>query len=145
MLSNLGEQVTIKIVITKNKRSFFSGIPSWALALYAMLIITIGLILLFKSWIEVNHLDVLIAYNMWGLLNAVCCLFIVMKNPKSVWSVTLIINSVLIIIALRKIIGRKYTDFNDWHFICVVLVLSIIASIIGAWIGRRTATVLSQV
>jgi CDP-diglyceride synthetase len=129
---------------TNNRRSFFSGIPSWASALLAMIIITIVLFILAERWSEEISSGDSIAYILLGVLHAVCCFLIVRKDPKSIWYVPLIINAALIIFAFLELIGEKEWLFKDWLFICGIWVLSIIASIIGRWIGRRTATVLSQ-
>jgi CDP-diglyceride synthetase len=74
-----------------------------------------------------------IAFIIWGLVNAICCFFIVKQNPKSIWYVPLIINAYFILPAVFE-----DNSWKDWLFLCGTLVLSIIASIIGARIGKRT-------
>ena len=74
----------------------------------------------------------LIAYY---IVLAVSCFLIVKKNPKSFWFVPLVCNALTIVGAI--------TDSSFWKdkelivVFCSALVLSIIASIIGALVGRR--------
>ena len=115
------------------RKSFLAGIPSWALALIAMFIIFIVLMVIGESIkIETIAAQVLV-YNIWGIVNAVCCFFIVRQNSKSVWYVPLIINVIFIIPAFVEPM-----KLFDWICICGILVLSFIGSIIGASMGRKT-------
>jgi hypothetical protein len=67
-----------------------------------------------------------------GIVNAICCFFIVKKNPISIWYVPLIINVIYIISAVVESMKT-----SAWVAICGILALSLIASIIGARMGRR--------
>jgi hypothetical protein len=116
------------------RKSFLAGIPSWALALIAMVIIFLVLMVIGESIkTETIAAEVLI-YIIWGIVNAVCCFFIVRQNSKSVWYVPLIINVIFIIPAFVESMKT-----SDWIAICGILALSLIASIIGARMGRRKA------
>ena len=78
-------------------KSFLAGIPSWALALIAMFIIFMVLMVIGESIkTEIIAAEVLV-YIIWGIVNVVCCFFIVRQNSKSVWYVPLIINVIFII------------------------------------------------
>jgi hypothetical protein len=115
------------------KRSFLASIPSWALALIAMFLIFIILMVIGESIKAETVTAEALVYIIWGIVNAVCCLFIVRQNPKSVWYVPLIINVIFIIPAIVEPM-----KLSDWIGIGGILVLSFIGSIIGAKMGRRT-------
>lgn len=114
------------------RKSFLAGIPSWALALIAMVLIFIVLMALGESIKADTVAKEVLVYIIWGIVNAVCCFFIVRQNPKSVWYVPLIINVIFIIPAFVEPMKA-----SDWIAICGILALSLIASIIGARMGRR--------
>ena len=116
------------------RKSFLAGIPSWALALIAMFIIFMALMGIGESIKTETIAAEVLVYIIWGIVNAVCCFFIVRQNSKSVWYVPLIINVIFIIPAFVESM-----KISDWIAICGILALSLIASIIGARIGRRKA------
>jgi hypothetical protein len=122
------------------KKSFLSGIPSWglaALAVVASFIVVFGIGEMGEGMKIKNDAVEAIPYIIYGLFIAVCCFFIVRQNPKSIWYVPLICNAVGIIAA---IIEPTFWVTSLWMLICGGWVLSIIASIIGYYIGRRSAT-----
>jgi peptidoglycan/LPS O-acetylase OafA/YrhL len=114
------------------RKSFLAGIPSWALALIAMFTIFMVLMVIGESIKTETIAAEVIVYIIWGIVNAVCCFFIVRQNSKSVWYVPLIINVIFIIPAFVESMKT-----SDWIAICGILTLSLIASILGARIGRR--------
>ena len=116
------------------RKSFLAGIPSWALALIAMFIIFIVLMVIGESIKTETIAAEVLVYIICGIVNAVCCFFIVRQNSKSVWYVPLIINVIFIIPAFVESMKT-----SDWIAICGILALSFIASIIGARMGRRKA------
>jgi peptidoglycan/LPS O-acetylase OafA/YrhL len=114
------------------KKSFLGSIPSWALALIAMFLIFVVLMVIGESVKAENVAEELLLYFIWGIVNAVCCFFIVRQNPKSIWYVPLIINVIFIIPAIVEPM-----KLSDWIGVCGILVLSFIGSIIGARMGRK--------
>lgn len=115
----------------KHNRLFWESSP--ALALYALLG---GFVVLFsipEDWVNVEaETSTALVFLIWGVVNAICCFFIVRQTPKSIWYVPLIINAFLTYAAV--------TETNSWKSIilislCGAWLLSIIASIIGARMG----------
>ena len=119
---------------TNKKRSFLSGIPSWASALFVMLVLFVIVMTIAESKEDKPILED-IAYIIYGVANAICCFFIVKQNPKSIWYVPLIINAILIFSA---IVESNFWRTSMWIFVCSGWILCIIASIVGARIGERT-------
>ena len=78
-----------------------------------------------------------IPYILYGIVVAVCCYFIVKKNPNSIWYVPFICNVIGIIAAIVE--PNFWISTSMWIPMCGGLVLSIIASIIGARKGRKVA------
>jgi len=119
---------------SNGRKSFLAGIPSWALALIAMFIIFIVLMAIGESIKTETIAAEVLVYIIWGIVNAVCCFFIVRQNYKSVWYVPLIINVIFIIPSFVEPM-----KLSDWICIFGILVLSFIGSIIGARMGKRKA------
>ena len=47
-----------------------------------------------ESWVNVeSETSIALVFLIWGILNAVCCFFIVRQDAKSIWYVPLIINA----------------------------------------------------
>ena len=119
------------------KKSFLSGIPSWGLAgiaLIAPVIFTVLLLFLGDLMrIEEDTGDPFF-YILLDLFIAACCFFIVRQNPRSIWYVPVICNAVGIFSA---IVEPNFWISSLWMFICGGWVLSIIASVIGYFMGRR--------
>ena len=123
------------------KKSFLAGIPSWALALLTlfgatliMFVVAEGLVPYMKIKEETGEA---LSGVLYGIIIAVCCYFIVKKNPKSFWYVLLICNAFVIIAAIAE--PGFWISTSMWIPMCGGLVLSIIASIIGARKGRKVA------
>jgi len=119
---------------SNGRKSFLAGIPSWALALITMFIIFIVLMAIGESIKTETIAAEVLVYIIWGIVNAVCCFFIVRQNYKSVWYVPLIINVIFIIPSFVEPM-----KLSDWICIFGILVLSFIGSIIGARMGKRKA------
>jgi Na+/melibiose symporter-like transporter len=119
------------------KRSFLSGIPSWGLAALSLVatIILFVILSILGDLMKINeNIGDPLFYIFFDVLIAVCCFFIVRQNPKSIWYVSIICNVIGIISA---IIEPNFWISSLWMFICGGWVLSIIASIIGYYIGRK--------
>ncbi|HUX96897.1 MAG TPA: hypothetical protein VMV47_14275 [Bacteroidales bacterium] len=124
---------------TDRKKSFIAGIPSWALALFTLFGATIVTIVIGEGlgpYIKINeNIGQAIAYILNGIIIAVCCYFIVKKNPKSIWYVLLICNAFVILPAIIE--PNFWISTSMWIPMCGGLILSIIASMIGARTGRN--------
>jgi hypothetical protein len=122
------------------KKSLLKGIPSWGLALLTMLLAFIVLMVVgdiiaaIFNISEENETAELIFYILYNLIIAGGCFFICRQNPQSIWYVPVLCNIMGIISA---IIERNFWISSLWIVICSGWVLSIVTSIIGAWIGKR--------
>ena len=114
----------------------FAGIPSWVLAVFTLFGATIVTKLIDEGLVlKINeNMAEVISYSLYGIIIAVCCYFLVKKNPKSFWYVLLICNAFIIIAAF---VPDFWISTSMWIPMCGGLVLSIIASIIGARKGRK--------
>ena len=124
------------------KRSFLSGIPTWglaAIALVAPIIFTVILFILGDLIVGSEKMDEDIAdsilYILLDLFIAVCCFFIVRQEPKTIWYVPILCNAIGIYAAIDE---PNFWISSLWMFICGGWVLSIIASIMGYYTGRRS-------
>jgi hypothetical protein len=120
-----------------NKKSFLAGIPSWGLA-GLTLVATIILFVVASFLGDLMRIDERISepifYILFDLFIAVCCFFIVRQNPGSIWYVPVICNLIGI---LSAIIERNFWISSLWIFIGSGWLLSLGASIIGYYIGRK--------
>jgi predicted secreted protein len=116
----------------KEKKTFLSTTPSAVLALltfFGALFLLLGI----GEGVGGEIGDGL-AYILSDLVIAVCCFFIIKQNPRSIWYVPIICNLTGIISA---IVESNFWVSSMWIYVCIGWVLSIIASIIGAQVGRR--------
>jgi len=122
--------------IPKGKKSIWESSPM--LAIYALIGGIVVFIVIPEGWVNVdNKTSITLVLLIWGVINTICCFFIVRQNPKSIWYVPLIIN------VFMTYAGSTETD--SWNSIIVISLcgawlLSIIGSIIGVRIGRRKTT-----
>jgi len=124
---------------TDGGKSFLTRIPSWALALLTLFgatIVLFGIAEGLGPYVKINEATgEAISYCLNGIIIAVCCYFIVKRNPKSIWYVLLICNAFVILPAIIE--PNFWISTSMWIPMCGGLVLSIFASIIGARQGRR--------
>ena len=125
---------------TKANKSFLYGLPSWVqsiLWVIASIIILFGLGEGVGNILKIDE-DIAgaIPCIIFDVMIAVGCFYIVKWNPKSIWYVPLICNAVGIIAA---IIEPNFWITSLWVLICSGWVFSVIASVIGARVGRRSA------
>lgn len=121
---------------TKEKKSLF-GIPSWGLSLLTALfsfIILFFLAGLLGSMIDENISEG-IAYISYDIIIAIACFFICRHNPKSIWYVPILCNTMGIISA---IVEPNFWITSLWIVICGGWVLSLIGAISGAMVGKRS-------
>ena len=124
---------------TKGSRSFIYGLPSWVQSILWVIFSTLILFGLGEgvgNFLQINE-DIAgaIPYTIFDVLIAVGCFYIVKWNPKSIWYVPLMCNVIGIMAA---IIEPTFWKTSLWVMICSGWVLSVIASVIGARIGRRS-------
>jgi hypothetical protein len=126
---------------TKVERSFLYDLPGWAQAILWVIISTIVLFGVGEGVGNIFKINEDVAdavpYILFDGLIAVGCFYIVKWNPKSIWYVPLICNAVGIMAA---IIEPTFWHTALWMFICGGWVVSIIASIFGARVGRKSLT-----
>ena len=127
---------------TKKKKSFLVGIPSWGLALLTMvfaflILMVVGdIIAMIFSISEDNVTAELVFYGLYNLIIAVGCFYICRQDPKSIFYVPLLCNITGIFSA---VVERTFWVSSLWIVICSGWVLSIIAAIIGAQLGKKKA------
>jgi hypothetical protein len=127
----------------EGKKSFLESFPSGVSALLSLIVFTFILFVV-GDLLDSFDPSSAITYALFGLLSATACFFIIKQNPKSIWYVPLIINAFLIFSAVvEENFWRPPPDnlpgIPMWIPICSGWLLSIIASIIGAWVGKRRA------
>jgi hypothetical protein len=134
VISSSERDKDIKVINNEpqEKRPYLTGIPSWALALIAMVGIFIVLMVIGEGLKTDTIIGEVLTYIMLGIVNAICCFLIVRQNPKSIWYVPLILNVIYVISVFVEAV-----ETLDWIAICGILALSLIASIIGARMGRK--------
>jgi hypothetical protein len=124
---------------TNKRKSFFTGIPSWGLALLTVVLafvvlMVVGDILAAIFKIPESDGADLVFYILYNLIIAGGCFYICRQNPKSILYVPVLCNIVGIFSA---VVERNFWISSLWIVICSGWVLSIFASIIGAWMGKR--------
>ena len=122
---------------TKEQKSLF-GIPSWGLSLLTAIL---SLIILFLLASLLGSIPIVnedfsegIAYITYDILVAIACFFICKHDPKSIWYVPILCNTMGIISA---IIEPNFWITSLWIVICSGWVLSLIGAISGAVVGRK--------
>jgi hypothetical protein len=120
-------------------KKFLFGIPSWGLSLLTAvisLILLVFLASLFGSILPIDkHYSETIAYIIYDISIAMACFFICKNNPKGIWYVPILCNTIGIISA---IVEPNFWITSLWIVMCFGWILSIIGSIIGAGIGKKT-------
>ena len=123
---------------TKEKKSFFSQIPSWGLSLITAFLSLIFLLILSSLLSSIpkigENMNEGIAYISYDIIIAIACFFICRHNPKSIWYVPILCNTMGIISA---IVEPNFWITSLWIVMCGGWVLSLIGAISGAMVGRR--------
>ena len=124
----------------KMKNSILSKSASIWLALLYLIVFTIVLVVvdeLVRSFDEGGATAIIL----FGFSSAIACFFIIKKNPKSIWYVPLIINSLTIISAsIEPFFWKLPPDASGipmWIPACIGWILTLIFSIIAAIKGRK--------
>jgi hypothetical protein len=129
-----------KTLMQKVKKPNLWGIPSWGLALLTMVLAFVVLMVVSDIIAGIFKIPEgkgdLVFYILYNLIIAVGCFYICRQNPKSILYVPILCNIIGIISA---IVEPTFWKGSLWIVICSGWVLSIIASIIGARMGKRKA------
>ena len=127
------------IIKPKEKKLFLATTPSAVLAIITVVgafIILFGIGEGLGSFIKIKgDIGEAIPYILYDIVIAFCCYFIVKQNPGSIWYVPIICNVLGIISA---IVEPNFWITPMWIPFCSGWLLSIIASIIGSRVGKRT-------
>ena len=121
---------------SKVKRSIFHRIPAWGLSKLTMMlsfILVYGLATLWEGLNIAGEHGELILNIVLFLFIASACYLICLIYPRSFWYVPFLCNLITIISAIVEPI--KLTP--DWFYIMAGWGLSLIAAIIGSWMGRK--------
>ena len=121
--------------------SKLAGIPAWGLSLMT-LFVSIVLLYVFNDESKSEMLGyTLITSIIYVGVIAVACFFICRAHPRSVWYTPVISNALVITMGTVGAIGNPNfrRSSTSWLFFGGCILLSIIAAIIGARIGRRGA------
>jgi uncharacterized membrane protein len=121
---------------TNRPDSLLKKFPSWILAICTLIGATIVLFGVGECTEQFDRVGY-IPYMLNGLIIAACCFFIIRVNPKSVFYVPLMSNAMTILSAL---VERNFWHTPMWIPICGGWVLTLIASIVAARIGKRDAS-----
>ena len=118
---------------TRKKKSLLSDVPTWALAI--LIFVGVNIVYYVSDALLTPHTQTGIISNILNdILIAAGCFFLVRRNPKSIWYVPLMFNVLLII---SSIVEPNFWINLMWIPICGGWVLSTIAAIIGARVGRK--------
>jgi hypothetical protein len=116
-----------------DKQSKFIGLPSWALAILAAILVMI--IMGIFNW-QVKAIGNHPRYMIWGGLTAISCFFISWNDPRSFWYVPLLCN---VLVLLPAIFDDSFWTTPFWIIMLSGLGLSFITAFLGAKVGQRTA------
>jgi hypothetical protein len=135
---------------TNKLKLFLAAIRSMGLALIILVVSTWFIIGVFyemlgekikyehpNTWLS-QYWDIIVL-ALYILIIAVACFHIVRKNPMSIWFVPLFCNAYGIAGIVNAIVDTTFWKESYGIILCFGLVLSIIASIKGAQIGKRNA------
>lgn len=122
----------------KAKKPRLAGVPAWALSLIAFFV-PIVLFGLFENAQLPEPIDTDLVFIIgYVIFVTLACFFICKTHPRSVWYTPLICNGFIIFFVIKDaIFWDEWTSFSDWIGMVGIIVLSVIAAIIGAKIGRR--------
>ncbi len=126
-------------MISKEQKLFWE-LPSWGLSLITALLSLIVLFFfaaLLGSLLK-NSEDVSewVAYIIYDIIIAIACFFICRHNPKSIWYVPILCNTVGI---LAAIVEPNFWITFLWIVVCGGWVLSLVGAISGAIVGKRSS------
>jgi len=127
------------IMSPKVKRTFFHRIPAWGLSILTTIFSFILLFGLAALWEGLNiagqHGELTLNIVLF-LFIAIACYLICLIYPRSFWYVPILSNLITIIAAIVEPIQLT----PDWFYVMAGWGLSIVAALIGAWVGKRNST-----
>jgi len=118
---------------SEENESFLATIPSGCLALPVAVVVPFVFFAIGEGSDPLIKGEA-ISYILYDLVIVLCCFFIVKNHPKSVWYIPIICNATSIYFAVTE---PNIWITTIWIPFCGGWVLSIIASAMGAWIGKR--------
>jgi hypothetical protein len=123
----------------KVKRTFFHRVPAWGLSILTTIfsfILLFGLAALWEGLGIAGEHGELILNIVLFLFIAIVCYLICLIYPRSFWYVPILSNLITIIAAIVEPIQLT----PDWFYVMAGWGLSIVAALIGAWVGKRNST-----
>ncbi len=114
------------------------GLPSWGLSLIVSilsLLILFFLAYLLGSIFKNENVAEWTAYIIYDIIIATACFFICRNNPKSIWYVPILCNTMGIISA---IVEPNFWITSLWIVTCGGWILSLAGAITGTLIGKRS-------
>ncbi len=114
---------------TNKRKSIIAGVPGWALSLVTVFL-TAGLLNM------INGIGETPSYIIYAVLITGACFVICRNEPKSVWYVPILCN---IFSFLMPVLDNTFWTTSMGIIISSGVVLSVIAAILGARIGKRNA------
>jgi len=122
----------------KSKKSRLAEIPAWALSILTLVALIIIMSIFHDPFGHGDSTFEIIGYIVWDVFITAACFIICRAHPKSVRYTPVICNAVGIASVIVPIIYPEYwPPLSEWIFWISSIVLSVVAAIIGARIGRR--------
>lgn len=123
---------------TRKRKSFLTGIPSWALALLTLAFAFPVLMIAGEITAQIFKIPEdraeLVFYILYNLIIAAGCFITCRQYPKSILYVPILCNIVGIISAIAE---ENFWTSSLWIMICSGWALSVITSLIGSFIGKK--------
>ena len=101
---------------------------------FLSIVILLFLANILSDVVKLGDIGESIAYISYGILIAIACYFICRQNPKSFWYVPILCNIFGIISA---VVEPNFWITPLWIVICCGWLLSLIAAVSGAILGKR--------
>lgn len=123
----------------KAKRSFFHRIPAWGLSILTMMLsflLVFGMAALMEGLKIAGDSGELSLNIILFLFVGLACYLICFIYPRSYWYVPILSNLITIIAAMTEPISLT----PDWFFIMGGWGFTLLAALMGAWMGRRKKT-----
>ncbi|HAH25281.1 MAG TPA: hypothetical protein DCL77_16255 [Prolixibacteraceae bacterium] len=121
---------------TPTNNSVITGVQSLGWAFIALIegVILYGWVVV-EGLVEPEVISGSTGLFLYGIVNAICCFFIVFYCPRSVWFVPFIINTFLIALTFWE---PHFWNTSLWVPVCSGWALCIVSSIAGALAGDKT-------
>lgn len=107
---------------------------------WALIALVEGLILylwvVVEGLVEPEIISGSVGLLLYGIANAICCFFIVLFCPKSIWFVPLLVNAFLIAYTFWE---PHFWSSSLWIYVCSGWALCIVSSTTGALLGNKNS------